>query len=142
MLESNDEISASLGLGIEEYFRYHPPTTEERKAKHGIINQASLAFALLQDDLLTYKKALRDNVENKDCLELAIANAELAEDIADCDGDDDALQAAFLGYFEKLKMLSISKLCLFVIQQSRMFAKKTDRRSPLGVGEQSLHHKI
>lgn len=32
-------------ISIEDYFKYHPPTTEERKAKHNAINEAALAFA-------------------------------------------------------------------------------------------------
>ena len=30
---------------IEEYFRYHPPSSDERKQKHDEINSAALAFA-------------------------------------------------------------------------------------------------
>lgn len=36
-------------LPIEEYFRYHPPTTIERKEKHEAVNQSALDFALLID---------------------------------------------------------------------------------------------
>ncbi len=35
-----------LQLPIEEYFRYHPPTTEERKAKHDRVNAFSLEMAI------------------------------------------------------------------------------------------------
>ena len=34
-----------MKISLEDQFNYHPPTTEERKAKHDRINQASLAFA-------------------------------------------------------------------------------------------------
>ena len=41
-----------LPLPIEEYFRYHPPATEERKANHDCVNQFALdmAIALIQAD--------------------------------------------------------------------------------------------
>jgi hypothetical protein len=32
-------------IPIEEYFRYHPPTTEERKAKHNEVNDICLKVA-------------------------------------------------------------------------------------------------
>lgn len=34
-----------MTLPIGEYFKYHPPTTEERKAKHNAVNEAALKFA-------------------------------------------------------------------------------------------------
>jgi hypothetical protein len=39
-----------LQLPIEEYFRYHPPTTPERQQKHALVNDASLQYcqALLE----------------------------------------------------------------------------------------------
>lgn len=36
-------------IPIEEYFRYHPPTTEERKRKHERINSIALEFAKIVD---------------------------------------------------------------------------------------------
>jgi hypothetical protein len=36
-------------IPIEEYFRYHPPTTEERKQKHEKINVIALEFAKIVD---------------------------------------------------------------------------------------------
>lgn len=33
-----------LQLPIEEYFRYHPPETEERKAKHATVNDMTLQY--------------------------------------------------------------------------------------------------
>lgn len=32
-------------IPLEEYFRYHPPTTEERKAKHNQVNDTCLKVA-------------------------------------------------------------------------------------------------
>lgn len=32
-------------IPIEEYFRYHPPVTEERKIAHQLINDYALGFA-------------------------------------------------------------------------------------------------
>lgn len=36
-------------IPIEEYFRYHPPTTQERKDKHDLINTKALQLALAID---------------------------------------------------------------------------------------------
>jgi hypothetical protein len=36
-------------LPIEEYFKYHPPTTIERQQKHNIINAIALEFARILD---------------------------------------------------------------------------------------------
>jgi len=33
------------GIELSEYFKYHPPTTEDRKAKHEAVNDAALKFA-------------------------------------------------------------------------------------------------
>jgi len=37
-------------LPIDEYFKYHPPLTEERKAIHNAINESALAFAKVLDE--------------------------------------------------------------------------------------------
>ena len=34
-----------MSIPIEDYFRYHPPKTEERKQKHEAVNKAALEFA-------------------------------------------------------------------------------------------------
>jgi len=49
-------------IPIEEYFKYHPPTTDARKQAHNAINDAALAFA----------KVVVDNVEDDDCQKFAI----------------------------------------------------------------------
>lgn len=36
-----------LGINIEEWFKYHPPETEERKAKHSKINGLALSAGKL-----------------------------------------------------------------------------------------------
>lgn len=36
---------AGLKLPLEEYFRYHPPTTQERIDKHDAVNAAALKLA-------------------------------------------------------------------------------------------------
>jgi hypothetical protein len=38
-----------IRLSIEEYFRYHPPLTDERKQKHDALNAAALEFAKVID---------------------------------------------------------------------------------------------
>lgn len=45
-----------MSLPIEEYFKYHPPTTDSRKAAHIKINEAALAFA----------KTIEENVQDDD----------------------------------------------------------------------------
>lgn len=37
-------------LPIDEYFKYHPPLTEERKSIHDAINEAALSFAKVLDE--------------------------------------------------------------------------------------------
>lgn len=49
-------------IAIKDYFKYHPPTTEERKAKHNEINEAALSFAQSLDSL----------VEDEDCKKMAL----------------------------------------------------------------------
>jgi hypothetical protein len=48
-------------IPIEEYFRYHPPQTAERKASHEAINTAALDFA----------KIIEANVKDEDCSKMA-----------------------------------------------------------------------
>lgn len=48
-------------LSIEDYFKYHPPVTEARKAAHDAINKAALEFA----------KAVEANVVDEKCGEMA-----------------------------------------------------------------------
>lgn len=49
-------------LPIEEYFKYHPPITEERKRRHNMINEMALLFAQTVDDC----------VEDEDCKKMAM----------------------------------------------------------------------
>ena len=51
-----------MSLPIEEYFRYHPPKTEERKAAHETVNNAALEFAKVIDSL----------VRDEDCKKMAL----------------------------------------------------------------------
>lgn len=48
-----------MELPIEEYFKYHPPATEECQQKYDAINKAGLEFAKIIDSSITdpdYKK--------------------------------------------------------------------------------------
>jgi hypothetical protein len=49
------------GIPLEEYFKYHPPLTDTRKAAHEAVNSAALAFA----------QAIAANVVDPDCLKMA-----------------------------------------------------------------------
>lgn len=48
-------------ISVEEYFKYHPPVTESRKAAHNAVNEAALAFA----------KVVEANVVDEKCGEMA-----------------------------------------------------------------------
>lgn len=52
----------SKDIPIEEYFRYHPPKTENRKRKHEQINSLSIEFA----------KAIDAAIEDEDCKHMAL----------------------------------------------------------------------
>lgn len=55
-----------LQLPIEEYFRYHPPETEERKARHSVVNEGSLQYCQVLltwprgEDLESTRKAMEN----------------------------------------------------------------------------------
>lgn len=49
-------------LPITEYFKYHPPLTEERKQLHDQANKLALDFALFLDA----------NVQDEDCKKMAL----------------------------------------------------------------------
>lgn len=49
-------------LPLIEYFRYHPPKTEERKRAHEEINAAAYGFARVIDDF----------VQDEECLKMAM----------------------------------------------------------------------
>lgn len=51
-----------MSLPIEEYFRYHPPVTDERKRKHDRINSLALEFA----------KAIDVEIADADCKKMAL----------------------------------------------------------------------
>lgn len=48
-------------VSLEEYFRYHPPKTQERIDKHDSVNQAALDFA----------KVVEASVKDEDLLKMA-----------------------------------------------------------------------
>ena len=50
-----------MSLPIEDYFKYHPPTTPERIAAHNTVNEAALTFA----------KTVEENVEDDDCRKMS-----------------------------------------------------------------------
>jgi hypothetical protein len=51
-----------LQLPIEEYFSYHPPTTQARVLKHDRINAAALELA----------RVIQDSVADEDCGKMAL----------------------------------------------------------------------
>ncbi len=40
-------------VSLRDQFMYHPPRTEERKARHNAVNDAALAFALVINEHVT-----------------------------------------------------------------------------------------
>ena len=100
-----DEFNSSRPeIPIEEYFRYHAPDTEERKAKHEAVNSNALALALALDaaskaidDLM---RAVQKNVYDPDCRMQAFEVA------------------------RELHELFSFKKYLFIVQQIRMFANQ------------------
>jgi hypothetical protein len=50
-----------MKLSIEEYFKYHPCETEERRQKHKAINKSALDFA----------KVVDESVLDEDCKKMA-----------------------------------------------------------------------
>lgn len=63
---------SNYSIPLEEYFRYHPPMTEERKARHDAINQAAIAFA----------KAVQENVQDEDLYKMTIYAIQMARMLA------------------------------------------------------------
>lgn len=59
-----------MNIPIEEYFRYHPPTTQERKDKHNRINEVALEFAKAVDELI-------EDQQTKACAIFAIQQARM-----------------------------------------------------------------
>ncbi len=59
-------------LPIEEYFTYHPPTTEERQQKHDSINESAISFARIIDQ----------TVKDEDCRKMALFALQQARMVA------------------------------------------------------------
>lgn len=51
-----------MSLSIEDYFKYHPPTTQDRIDKHNAINSSALDFA----------KIINANIKDEDCKKMAL----------------------------------------------------------------------
>lgn len=51
-----------MKLPIEEYFKYHPPITEDRKNKHNTVNDAALQLA----------KVIDETVSDEQCKQMAL----------------------------------------------------------------------
>lgn len=59
-----------MSIPIEEYFKYHPPLTDERISAHNQINEAALNFAKVVNSLV-------QNEESKKAAFLAIQQAKM-----------------------------------------------------------------
>jgi hypothetical protein len=107
-------------LSIEEYFKYHPPLTEKRKAIHNSINESALEFAKRATYAEDFEDVLRANVIDPSTLQMAIASLKIADRLRDGGSFESAiLQLPFL-----LKGVSREELFLFFVQQARMFANQ------------------
>ncbi|WP_407898703.1 hypothetical protein [Scytonema sp. NUACC26] len=58
-----------MKLPIEEYFKYHPPKTDDRIKKHNIINDAALRFA----------RVIEENCKDEECRKMAIVALQQAK---------------------------------------------------------------
>lgn len=53
---------------IDEYFKYHPPTTGQRKLNHDLVNHTALEFARLVDTIIL----------DEDCKKMALFSIQQA----------------------------------------------------------------
>lgn len=73
------------GLPISEWFQYHPPTTEKRRAIHAAINGAALAFA---ETVVQY-------VDDPTCKEMAVFAIQQARMFANQGATVDELRSGY-----------------------------------------------
>ena len=64
-----------LQLPIEEYFRYHPPETEERKAKHDRVNEICLKVARKLTQPSLSNEEIAEGVDMLQVLTQIVSNA-------------------------------------------------------------------
>lgn len=62
-------------IPLEEYFRYHPPTTEERKAKHNEVNDICLKVARKLTQPFLSHKEIADGVDMLQALTQLVSDA-------------------------------------------------------------------
>jgi len=60
----NNPSTLGINISLEEYFKYHPPQTEERKQKHKIANNAAFELVVNLFDLIDKKQELIESQTN------------------------------------------------------------------------------
>jgi hypothetical protein len=112
-------------LPIEEYFRYHPPTTEERKQKHDVINNAALQFAKDPGLYSWFTNLIRENVEDEKTQQMAIASTNLALLLVNHDEESSVpIEQIILSWWEQVRSIPKEELFLYLVQQARMFSNQ------------------
>ena len=112
-------------ISLEEYFKYHPPTTEERKQKHDIINNASLQFAKDPGLYSWFVGVIRENVHDEQTQRMAIASANLALLLIEHDEESVApIEEVIQSWWQSISDIPKQELFLYLVQQSRMFANQ------------------
>lgn len=110
-------------ISIEEFFKYHAPTTEERKLKHEIINYASLQFAKNPGFYDFFIQVLRENIDDDQTLRMAIASANLAKLFIGHQQDIElSIEEMLLAWWEQVRDIPKNELFLYLVQQARMFS--------------------
>lgn len=114
-----------MTIKLEDYFKYHPPTTEERKRKHDLINSAALAFA----QVLDYE------VEDEECKKMAFYAIQQARMFANQGIVIDELKIA-----EQVseKVLKSKELDLF---NEKLFAATTEEERKQVIRDEMLRTK-
>jgi len=101
-----------LGIPLSDWFKYHPPTTEDRKAKHEAVNKFSLTLA-----------------QSIDCLDWGeILNATIAQTIGLFDNPTKESTVKIIEWIlnlrDQLEAESNPENKMMLIQQIRMFANQ------------------
>ena len=111
-------------VGLEEYFKYHPPKTEARRRNHELLNAAALEFAKNRDEN-TYKifyKFTKELIKDNKCSTLSRALLHLAYSLVN--QDKDLAVNSLAVFINEVVELDKEDLFLFTVQCSRMIANQ------------------
>jgi len=112
-------------LSLEEYFKYHPPTTEERKQKHNAVNNAALQFAKDPTSYTRFTDIIVENVQDEKTKQMAIASASLAVLFVNHDNESEVpIEELIQVWWLSVRSIPKQELFLFLVQQARMFSNQ------------------